>query len=504
LSWFNSVNTKAVVALFLSLAIQWSGTSHASSPKCVSLSSGIKTTSLFHAAVTAESDGSLEVLLPEVRNALAKIAEVEVERLLDPEVLEKLLGALSESIGQENYERAAGSQILSARSALDRSKHSRGSSWRGDRDKLNLNRGFGFKLLQDGDKAFRDPQFLADFAKHSRDVGDGYVGDNPTDADYKFRQAWKKVAPSNVEVMHFTATGTEANNSMYEVARLNHERYSQTRLNEDVELLYMEGIWGGTYGRIQKAHSIYKSGAIRPEFELPSPHSREWQPTDPIEIARLTEIENETLKLLEQRVKEGSKPIGGLIFEPILGAKGVYFFRTEFLIRLRILCDELRIPIIADEVLTGGGRTGKFFAYQHYQGFEPDYVTFGKGLLVSGVARVRRNSSSSPWGIDAYRGGTTIKFFLEPLLKSTQVLKRIHDDNLMQNAQDAGAYFLEKLKNYEPKSQYSSDDKNYSEPRGMGLLLWRGLYDGRAYGAMGRLLPYLTITKKEIDELFDK
>lgn len=64
---------------------------------------------------------------------------------------------------------------------------------------------------------------------------------------------------------------------------------------------------------------------------------------------------------------------------------------TSFVYRLRALCDTYRALIVADEVLTGCGRTGLFFAYQHYGDmFVPDYVFVGKGLLFSSIVMVQR------------------------------------------------------------------------------------------------------------------
>ncbi|MFN7824040.1 MAG: aminotransferase class III-fold pyridoxal phosphate-dependent enzyme [Pseudobdellovibrionaceae bacterium] len=53
-----------------------------------------------------------------------------------------------------------------------------------------------------------------------------------------------------------------------------------------------------------------------------------------------------------------------------MGAKGVYFYRPQFLIKVQALAEKYQVHIFADEILTGGGRTGKFFAFQHNEGFQ--------------------------------------------------------------------------------------------------------------------------------------
>ncbi|MBW3625882.1 MAG: aspartate aminotransferase family protein [Armatimonadetes bacterium] len=68
-----------------------------------------------------------------------------------------------------------------------------------------------------------------------------------------------------------------------------------------------------------------------------------------------------------------------LMFEPILGESGCYPATKEFLQAARRICDERDIPLLLDEVQTGYGRTGKFWAYEHY-GIEPDVVTLAKAM----------------------------------------------------------------------------------------------------------------------------
>ena len=64
---------------------------------------------------------------------------------------------------------------------------------------------------------------------------------------------------------------------------------------------------------------------------------------------------------------------------------------TSFVLKLRKLCDTYQALIVADEVLTGLGRTGRFFSYEHYGvDFLPDYVMVGKGLLTAALCLVMR------------------------------------------------------------------------------------------------------------------
>ncbi len=77
--------------------------------------------------------------------------------------------------------------------------------------------------------------------------------------------------------------------------------------------------------------------------------------------------------------EETTGRVAAVVLEPIQGWAGSVFPPDEFLPRLRALCDEMDILLFADEILTGMGRTGKWFAVEHY-GVVPDVMTIGKGL----------------------------------------------------------------------------------------------------------------------------
>ena len=71
--------------------------------------------------------------------------------------------------------------------------------------------------------------------------------------------------------------------------------------------------------------------------------------------------------------------VAAIIIEPVQGEGGFYIAPKELMVRLRKLCDEHGILLIADEIQSGFGRTGKFFAMEHY-GVEPDLMTAAKSL----------------------------------------------------------------------------------------------------------------------------
>jgi len=84
--------------------------------------------------------------------------------------------------------------------------------------------------------------------------------------------------------------------------------------------------------------------------------------------------------LLEQAIlREGADTVAAFIAEPVQGAGGVIPPQDDYFQRIRAICDQYEVLLISDEVITGFGRTGKWFGLEHY-GIEPDIAQFAKGI----------------------------------------------------------------------------------------------------------------------------
>ena len=193
-----------------------------------------------------------------------------------------------------------------------------------------------------------------------------------------------------------------------------------------------------------------------------------------------------------------TREYAAVIIEGIQGVAGIYEPDTVFLKHLRRLCDATGTLLIADEIQSGYGRTGKFFAHQH-SGIVPDIVTTAKGMAngfpIGGVL-------SAPH-IKAEYGmlGTTFGGNHLACAAAIAVLDIMKDENLVENAARVGEYFREAFR----------DDPAIKEYRGRGLMIglelkneYVGLRDRLLFekhfftGAAGakviRLLPSLTVS----------
>jgi len=152
-----------------------------------------------------------------------------------------------------------------------------------------------------------------------------------------------------------------------------------------------------------------------------------------------------------------------LILEPIQGEGGVRAAKEEYLKAARDICTDKGALLICDEVQSGCGRTGKFFAFEHF-GIKPDIVCLAKGLG-GGVPIGATIASEEASAFTPLEHGTT--FGGNPLAcaAANAVLDTIEKDGLLQKVSEDGKYMMGKL------SSTLSTKSQFRELRGMGLFM---------------------------------
>ncbi len=204
-----------------------------------------------------------------------------------------------------------------------------------------------------------------------------------------------------------------------------------------------------------------------------------------------------------------SDEVAAVMIEPIQGEGGINVATKEYLETIRRLCDENGALMILDEVQTGMGRTGKWFAYQHYD-IEPDILTMAKALgggVAIGAMMAKEEAAAAfvPGKHASTFGGNCIA-----CAAGIAVVEAIEKDHLLDNANRMGEYAKQKL--LQLKQKYPIIDS----VRGIGLMigvqlvgpggeivdkcLARGLRINCTNDTVLRLMPAMIVTKEQIDE----
>jgi len=174
-------------------------------------------------------------------------------------------------------------------------------------------------------------------------------------------------------------------------------------------------------------------------------------------------------KLEEAILREGSETVAAFIAEPVQGAGGVIVPPTDYFRRIREICTRHDVLFIADEVITGFGRTGRWFGLEHY-GVEPDIIQFAKGIT-SGYVPLGGIGVSDQIR-DAINGVPAAKRWMHAYtysghptccavaLRNLDIIAREH---LAERAAECGARLLEKLRTLESM-------EGVGHVRGQGLM----------------------------------
>ncbi|WP_040534987.1 acetylornithine/succinylornithine family transaminase, partial [Legionella drancourtii] len=292
---------------------------------------------------------------------------------------------------------------------------------------------------------------------------------------------------SKMHQVVFVNSGTEASEVSIKMAR--NYGYTQGIKNPTI-IVFKNGFHGRTIGSLSASGNFKLQegfGPLLPGFIF---------------------VDYNDIDAVRKLANSGNEDIIGVSLEPILGQGGVVIPGTNFLKDLNEICKEKEWLLILDEIQTGMGRTGKFFAYQH-EDLSPDIITTAKciagGLPLGACAANKKVSDVFLLG----KHGTT--FGGNPLSchVARTVIKTIKDNNLLENITSTGAYLLEQL-----KTELSALDI-VVDIRGKGMMLGielakpcHGLYlHGLEAGVLFniaaekviRILPPYIMNKEEAD-----
>ena len=164
---------------------------------------------------------------------------------------------------------------------------------------------------------------------------------------------------------------------------------------------------------------------------------------------------------------ENPDSVAAIIFEPVVGANGIIVPPPEYFPQLREVCDKYGVLMIADEVMSGFGRTGKWFAVDHWD-LVPDIMSMAKGLTGSYVplgATVVRKHIGDRFKKQFFSHGATYAGHALGCAAALSVIPIYQTDNLIENSAKMGAYLLEKARELMDKHACVGD------VRGLGLFV---------------------------------
>mgnify|MGYP001102590625 CR=1 FL=1 len=330
------------------------------------------------------------------------------------------------------------------------------------------------------------------------------------------RLAWElgQITPGGADMFFFGNSGSEAVEGALKLAR-----YVTGRRG-------LVAFLGGFHGRTLGATTVTTSkvkyrtghGPFLPDVyfaRFPYPYR---SPAPDAEQCAQEALED-IVRLFEHVV--APEDVAAFLVEPIQGEGGYVMPPRSWLVALREICDRHGILLIFDEVQTGFGRTGEWFAAQVF-GVEPDIVCLAKGIANGfplGATAARREIMAE-WGAASH--GTTYGGNPISCAAALATIGVIREENLLENARVQGGYILEAMRELRAESHVVGD------VRGVGLMiavefikpgtekepnteavrriLNRALEGGLLLYPCGhwtqtiRLIPPLTITREQVDE----
>ena len=333
------------------------------------------------------------------------------------------------------------------------------------------------------------------------------------------------LTPGDLRYTMFAVSGSEANERSMQIAR----QYwlARGRSNKYKVIALQGGYHGatmGTYAICGLPHMTAAYAPLQPagfaKSAPPHPFRDRGMGTDAELVARRARELRETI------VRENPDTVSAVILEPILSSAGFIIPPLGWLKAVRAVCDELDVLMIADEVITGFGRTGRWFACDH-EGVVPDLMSVAKGITSGYIplsASIARPHLAAAFPDDATQEVVHPNTYAaHPVACAAALanLKIMEQDRLIENAAAQGTRLLEGIRGG------LTGTRIVGEVRGRGLLVCVDLVDpdgsGKpldakivadldreawsrgaivyARGSVLRLAPPLCITNEETDQL---
>ena len=279
----------------------------------------------------------------------------------------------------------------------------------------------------------------------------------------------RKIVPPSIDSFYFANSGAEALENAIKIARVATGRQNV--------IVFSGSFHGRTAGTmvLTTSKSVYRTGfGPLPSgvFVVPFPYAFRLKMTE-------AEASDFALEQLEYLLASQTAPkeTAAILIETVLGEGGYVVPPKSFMKGLREICDRHKILLIFDEVQSGFGRTGKWFAFEHF-GVVPDIITAAKGIAsgmpLSGVF----TSTDMMLKLDLGSIGGTYGGNAVACAAGVATIRAIRDENMLENAAERGIQLVTGLRKFQ--EEYSQ----IGDVRGKGLMIGTEfIVDGRAHKA---------------------
>ena len=322
----------------------------------------------------------------------------------------------------------------------------------------------------------------------------------------------------------FTSGGSESNDSAFKTARYYWKRKGKPG---KYKVIARKGAYHGvtlttTFATgLEKYHTMF-GPAPEGFIHIPAPNSYryEGQLKDGETVGQAAARELE-----EAILREGADTVAAFIAEPVMGVGGVIVPPADYFPLVREICDKHKVLFIADEVITGFGRTGEWFALKHWD-VKPDILSFAKAIT-SGYAQLGgiqisdeiRETMETAADNEAYMHGFTYSGHAMACAVGLKNLEIMETENYPQRAKELGKHLLDGLKTLEEFSfvgdvrglglvcgvEIVSDKEAKTADLVMAGKIFKAAQDhglrSRPLGSTLAFSPPLSITEDEVDEI---
>ena len=267
----------------------------------------------------------------------------------------------------------------------------------------------------------------------------------------------------------------------WKLKKLGYKENAPEDIVRNLDVIHLQQAFHGRSGyTLSLTNTVSNKTALFPKFNW----TRIKNPKLKFPLIEDESIAEEEFSLCQAEVALKSGWVAAIILETIQGEGGDNYFSPSYFAAIRALADKYEAMLILDEIQVGGGITGKMWAYEHF-GIIPDMIIFGKKTQVCGFASTNRiddvpdNVFHTPSRINSTWGGSICD-----MVRFTFIADIILQENLLQNSEIVGKYFLEQLQQLPV----------ITNTRGLGLMLAFDLVDATTRNSvLATLLKKMTV-----------